>query len=120
MAIPPFNDFQDVFLDFGQNQNCPAAKPLAYVEHTPNGSSRIQTGSMNYEFDWTPPATAVGNITIYVAGNAANGSGNEQGDHIYTATYTLTPGPRGRLRQSMREAWSAAPASSLASCPAPG
>ena len=50
---------------------------------------------MNYEFDWTPPATAVGNITIYVAGNAANASGNEQGDHIYTATYTLTPAAAG-------------------------
>jgi uncharacterized protein (TIGR03437 family) len=94
-GVPPFNIFQDAFLDFGQNQNCPAAKPLAYVEHTQNGSSRIQTGSMNYEFDWTPPATAVGNITIYVAGNAANGSGNEQGDHIYTANYTLTAGAAG-------------------------
>jgi uncharacterized protein (TIGR03437 family) len=92
---PPFNEFQDAYLDFGQNQNCPAAKPLAYVEHTQNGSSRIQTGSMTYEFDWTPPATAVGNITIYVAGNAANASGNEQGDHIYTATYTLTPAAAG-------------------------
>ena len=28
-GIPPFNDFQDLYLDFGQNQNCPAAKPLA-------------------------------------------------------------------------------------------
>jgi uncharacterized protein (TIGR03437 family) len=92
---PPFNETQDAYLDFGQNQNCPAAKPLAYVEHTSNGSSRIQTGSMTYEFDWTPPSTAVGNITIYVAGNAANGNGNEQGDHIYTATYTLTPGAAG-------------------------
>ena len=49
---------------------------------------------MNYEFDWTPPATAVGNITIYVAGNAANGNGNEQGDHIYTAN--VHPDSRGR------------------------
>jgi len=92
---PPFNETQDAYLDFGQNQNCPAAKPLAYVEHTSNGSSRIQTGAMTYEFDWTPPATAVGNITIYVAGNAANGNGNEQGDHIYTANYTLTPAAAG-------------------------
>ena len=97
--------FQDAFLDFGQNQNCPATKPLAYVEHTQNGSSRIQTGSQTYEFDWTPPATAVGNITIYVAGNAANGNGNEQGDHIYTANYTLTPAAAGQGPRSMRTAW---------------
>jgi uncharacterized protein (TIGR03437 family) len=82
---------QEAFLDFGQNQNCPAAQPLAYVEHTLTGSSRIQSGSMTYEFDWTPPATDAGNVTVYVAANAANGNGKETGDHIYTATYSLTP-----------------------------
>jgi uncharacterized protein (TIGR03437 family) len=87
---PTFNIFKEVYIDFGKNQNCPAATPLAYAEHTSNGSSRIQPGSMTYEFDWTPPATAAGSITIYVAGNAANASGNELGDHIYTNSYTLT------------------------------
>lgn len=94
-GIPPFDKLQDVYLDLGQNQNCPANRPLAYVEHTANGSSRIQSGSQTYEFDWTPPATEVGNIMIYVAGNAANASGNENGDHIYTASYTLVPGVAG-------------------------
>ncbi len=95
-GVPPFLDFQDVYLDFGQNQNCPAAKPLAYVQHTLNGFGRPQSGSQQtYEFDWTPPATAAGNITIYVAGNAANGNGQPTGDHIYTASYTLTPASSG-------------------------
>ena len=94
-GTPGLDPFQEVYLDFGQSQNCPAAKPLAYVEHTLAGSSRIQSGSMTYEFDWTPPASDVGAITIYVAGNAANGSGNETGDHIYTASYTLTPASFG-------------------------
>jgi hypothetical protein len=35
--------FQDASL-ISVNQNCPAAKPLAYVGYTQNGSSRIQTG----------------------------------------------------------------------------
>src|ERR1035437_8785372 len=70
--------FLERYFDFGQNQNCPAAIPLAYVEHTQNGSGRpLQPNSQNYEFDWTPPATAAGNITIYVAGNAANANGQQ-------------------------------------------
>ncbi len=93
--VPPFNEVQDAFLDFGQNQNCPANKSLAYIEHTLAGSSRQQSGSQTYEFDWTPPASATGNITIYVAANAANGNTNETGDHIYTATATLTPAAAG-------------------------
>jgi uncharacterized protein (TIGR03437 family) len=85
-------DGTEIFLDFGQNQNCPQTKPLAYAEHSQQGSSRIRSGSQTYEFEWTPPATDVGNISIYAAGNAANGNGNEMGDHIYTApAYVLTP-----------------------------
>lgn len=91
--VPPFIDFQDVFLDFGGNQNCPANRNLAYIEHTQNGSGRLQPGSQTYEFDWTPPATNVGNITLYVAGNAGNANGQETGDHIYTATVTVAPAP---------------------------
>jgi uncharacterized protein (TIGR03437 family) len=82
---------QQTFLDFPAAQNCATNKPLAYMQHTLNGSSRIQSGSQTYEFDWTPPATDSGDIVIYVAGNGANGNGNEQGDHIYTASYTLKP-----------------------------
>ena len=41
---------------------------------------------------WTPPAGNVGDIKIYVAGNGANGDTTENGDHIYTANYTLSPG----------------------------
>lgn len=64
---------------------CRATAPLEYIEHsTPNRSNF-------FEFDWTPPATNVGNIVFYVSGNAANGNGANSGDHIYTATATLTP-----------------------------
>lgn len=83
--------FQQTFLDFPANQNCPSNKPLQYMQHTLNGSSRPQSGSQTYDFDWTPPATDSGDIVIYVAGNAANGNGNETGDHIYATSYTLKP-----------------------------
>ena len=67
--------------------------PLQYIEHTQAGTRLGQTGSAQFQFDWTPPASSIGNIVIYVAGNAANGDGTERGDHIYTQKYTLTPAP---------------------------
>lgn len=88
-------DLSYIFLDFGTNQVCSSAKPYTYIEHTLAGASRVQSGSGTYEFDWTPPATDVGNILVYVAGNAANGDAHPSGDHIYTASYTLTPSAGG-------------------------
>ena len=83
-------------LDFGGPQNCPSNQPLAYIEHSLSGYRHLYGQSTGtYQFDWTPPATSVGNITIYVAGNAANGDDQVTGDHIYTATYTLTPAAGG-------------------------
>ncbi len=41
--------------------------------------------------DWTPPAKASGAIEIWVSANAANGDGDETGDHIYNGFITLTP-----------------------------
>ena len=69
---------------------CPASMPLQYIEHTLGGTRLGQTGSATFVFDWTPPASDVGSIVIYVAGNAANGDNTERGDHIYTQKYTLT------------------------------
>jgi len=79
---------------FGTEQygsSCPPALPLAYIEHTLLGTRNGTTGSAAFQFDWTPPATNVGNILVYVAGNAANGDGTDNGDHIYTNKYTLSP-----------------------------
>jgi uncharacterized protein (TIGR03437 family) len=76
---------------------CPANEPLEYIEHTLAGfNSTIGPGSATYQFDWTPPAASVGNITIYVAGNAGVGlPPSQNGDHIYTKTYTLTSSSGG-------------------------
>jgi uncharacterized protein (TIGR03437 family) len=76
---------------------CPTGLTLQYMEHSLTGynGTKGKTGSATYEFDWTPPATDVGNVVIYVAGNAANGDLTQNGDHIYTNTYTLTPAAAG-------------------------
>jgi uncharacterized protein (TIGR03437 family) len=87
-------------------QTCASLKngqTLQYIEHT-GTTEKFSTGPGGYEnsithglpytftFMWTPPATSVGNITIYVAGNAGVGNPpSDQGDHIYATTYTLTP-----------------------------
>ena len=72
---------------------CAANLPLEYIEHTQAGYDAVQANPGKYEFDWNPPATDVGPVTIYVAANAANGDLTQNGDHIYTATYTLAPQP---------------------------
>jgi len=63
--------------------------PLQYIEHTAAGSRPGQTGSAQFSFDWTPPATATGPMVIYVAANAANDNDSSSGDHIYLREYTL-------------------------------
>ena len=72
--------------------SCPAGQ-LTYVEHTLAGYQRNQSNPGQYQFDWVPPATDVGPVTIYVAANAGPGGlPSNLGCHIYTATYTLTTG----------------------------
>jgi uncharacterized protein (TIGR03437 family) len=77
---------------------CPASNlgqnlTLQYIEHSEYGYLHTMgTGSGTYQFTWTPPATSVGPITFYVAGNAGvGGQPTQNGDHIYATSYTLTP-----------------------------
>jgi uncharacterized protein (TIGR03437 family) len=66
--------------------NCPANFPVEFIEH-----STPRTGT--WTFTWTAPATNQGPVHFYVAGNAVNGdSTNGPQDHVYTASYILTPG----------------------------
>jgi uncharacterized protein (TIGR03437 family) len=64
---------------------CAAATPVEFIEHFAASSSNAFT------IEWTPPATDVGNVRVYVAGNAANGNGQPTGDRIFLNNYTLTP-----------------------------
>jgi uncharacterized protein (TIGR03437 family) len=78
---------QQVLCDNGRNKvasGCAASSPVQFLEHTrPFGTNVINV-------TWTAPSTDVGPVTIYVAANAANGDGNNTGDHIYTAKLQLT------------------------------
>jgi uncharacterized protein (TIGR03437 family) len=72
------------------------ASTRQYIEHSLQGAITTAMGAGNtFSFDWTPPASDVGNIVLYAAGNAANGNALETGDRIYTTTLTLTPAGGG-------------------------
>jgi len=75
---------------------CNANPVLQYIEHTLGGAKITAVGAgLTFQFDWTPPATDVGDIILYAAGNAANANTIETGDHIYTSTLTLSSGSGG-------------------------
>lgn len=62
-----------------------------YIEHNIGGTFTGQTGSAQWTFNWTAPATNVGPVTFYAAGNQANSDGTTGGDQIYTTNVTVNP-----------------------------
>ncbi|MCU1330167.1 MAG: hypothetical protein JWN34_5537 [Bryobacterales bacterium] len=73
--------------------------PVQFIEHTSDGYRASTAGGYTYQFDWTPPATDVGNVTFYAAGVAGPPGGPIQTNaNVYTTNITLTPaavGPSG-------------------------
>ncbi|HEV8147078.1 MAG TPA: choice-of-anchor V domain-containing protein [Bryobacteraceae bacterium] len=70
------------------SRGCNANALVQFIEHS------APSASPNFTFTWTPPATDVGPINFYVAGNAVNNNTLEDsGDHVYTKSYVLTPSP---------------------------
>ena len=63
--------------------SCPKSQPVEFIEHQ-------MPSRKSFTFTWTAPATDVGAVHFYVAGNAVNNNGNaDGGDHAYTASYVL-------------------------------
>lgn len=64
--------------------------------YSDGGDDYIQHASPStdgeFTFDWTAPEGDVGDITLYVAGNASDGDNKTDGDLIYAATATMTSG----------------------------
>ena len=69
----------------------PCSTGPSFIEHTSAGTRNGAKGGAAFQFDWTPPASDVGPVTFYVAGNAANGNGSSSGDFIYTSNVQLNP-----------------------------
>ena len=62
-----------------------------YIEQTSSGYTATSANQRDWSFKWTAPATRVGKITFYAAGNAANGTGSSSGDFIYNVSAAMTP-----------------------------
>lgn len=72
-----------------------------YLKHTSDGTyGGTNDGPVTWDFVWTAPDAAVGPISFYVAGNAANGDGSLINDYIYTRSYTLDPEDATPTRQT--------------------
>jgi uncharacterized protein (TIGR03437 family) len=77
--------------------SCPAGNTLQWITHNLTGytASNSTPGSYTYKFNWTPPATNVGTITLYSAGNAVTGALVTTGANTYTTKLTLSPSTGG-------------------------
>ncbi len=86
---------QGVFCDNTDNFEPPSGcgdGVVEFIEHAfPNMDSTSQTTDTPYVFTWTPPATDVGPVHFYVAGNVVNNDHMASGaDHVYKNSYILT------------------------------
>jgi uncharacterized protein (TIGR03437 family) len=75
-------------------KSCPSAFPIQYIQHTQSGwSNSVSTakGSYTYTFNWTPPATNVGNVTLYYYANCGLGTAQVSPTHVYKGSLVLTP-----------------------------
>lgn len=62
----------------------------AYLSHNDEaGIAKGKAGSNSWSFVWTAPAAAVGDITFYAAGNAANNQVSPEDDYIYTTSVVV-------------------------------
>jgi glucose/arabinose dehydrogenase len=62
-----------------------------YIEHTSAGTFLGQQNGASWTFNWTAPSTDIGPVTLYVAGNQANGDGNTSGDSITSTFVVIQP-----------------------------
>jgi hypothetical protein len=62
-----------------------------YIEQNSSGVFSGQTGGASWVFNWTAPATDVGNVTFYAAGLQADDDGGEGGDQTYTTSTVSQP-----------------------------
>lgn len=62
-----------------------------YIEHTTAGTTPSGTNQNSWSFTWRAPEQSAGRVTFYVASNAGNGAGGNQGDYIYNASASVQP-----------------------------
>ncbi|MEP7362948.1 MAG: choice-of-anchor V domain-containing protein [Acidobacteriota bacterium] len=72
--------------DTGRVKPCGSSSTILYATHTESGTRLGTASPVTFDVEWTPPASGLGDVKLYVAANASNGDDKEtSGDHIYTA-----------------------------------
>lgn len=61
-----------------------------YLSHSEDGIAQGKPNSNSWSFTWTAPASAVGDITFYAVGNAANNQVTPEDDYIYTTSVKVS------------------------------
>ena len=76
---------------------CPSGNTLQWISHNLTGytASKNTSGSYTYKFNWTPPSTNVGTVTLYAAGNAGSGALIVSNTHTYLNSLQLSPSAGG-------------------------
>jgi uncharacterized protein (TIGR03437 family) len=75
--------------------SCPSGNTLQWIEHNITGYTRSAAPSTTYSFNWTPPATNVGTVTLHAAGNAGSGALVVNLTHTYLTSLQLSPASGG-------------------------
>ena len=65
-------------------RDAPCNGDLEFASHQLASTNPGVTGWSTWRVEWTPPAQEAGDVVFYAAGNAANNSGTNAGDHVYT------------------------------------
>ena len=73
----------------GAQAPCTAGQ-LEFASHNSTSTAQSKANFNTWDVEWTPPATDVGEVVFYAAGNAANNSQNNQGDWIYTTSARIS------------------------------
>jgi uncharacterized protein (TIGR03437 family) len=77
--------------DLPNEPDAPCNGTLEFASHTSASTRPGTTGPTTFTIEWTPPTQNAGDIIFYAAGNAADNSGTNVGDRIYTTNLLITP-----------------------------
>src|SRR5262249_8140231 len=86
-AIDSNGNGAGTFTPLGSDTQTETSGNRQYILHKLQGISG-STNSHTWQVRWTAPATDVGIVRFFAAGNAANGNGQQTGDLIYTTSAT--------------------------------
>ncbi len=78
------------FANLSSNTQTVTDSGRSYIQHTSAGTFAGQTGGAEWTLNWTAPASNVGAVSLYAAGNQANQGTGPDGDQLYTANVTIS------------------------------